>query len=391
MQQLLDSDLEVVVAANFLFLPLLFDPSLAGEIQAPKVSPGQEPARGSPLGDDLLAVGGRHFIKTLSLPSLLQHFEKLHPEAYNHLREVFLQKNLGFIGDREHISLDHKLETIVFQIIPHFLRRAGSIRRSKKPNSEELLDLICRKIDLPRNYYQRGRRLSDPEVLRKKVAYLENLGETAEPLREGIMAVQDLRQWFYQAITRRIVDQEKDRLQQMIDQREQFSQDHRRQAALLLYLAEKGSLEIEGFGFSRMGKNREYLIYRRTGEYALKDFYGRLYLFPDCRVAISTWGLKPVVLEKYKHPFLRRHAAGQAICLRHFTPPSVFTAAHAITALEEGINALFYGYNCRRRNGYHSLDRLPRQECLVDFEDYRIGPDHPKISSGKLEIKNAYA
>jgi hypothetical protein len=391
-QQLLDSDLEVVVVKNFLFVPLLFDPSMATEIQAAQGSTGQQAAPGSPTGDDLLIVNGRHFIKTLSLLSLFKHFDNLYPDAYNHLRNVFLQKNLGFILNREEISLDNKLKTIVFQIMPHFIRREDRILGRKKPDNDELLALICEKIDIPGKYKQRIRRLSDPELTRKLLAHLDNLVVTVEPIRDGVIAAQNLRQWFYQAITERILQKEKDRLQQKLAQDEQLSKNHWQKAGVLLYLAEKGSLEIEGFGFSRIGKTREYLIYKRTGEYALKDYYGRFYLFPDCRVAISTAGrLRPIVLEKYKHPFLRRHTAGQDICLRHFTPPPAFTAAAAITALEEGVNTLFYGYNCRRRNGYHSLDRLPREERLVDFADYRIGPEHPEISSGQVEIKNAYA
>jgi hypothetical protein len=391
-QKLLDSDLEVVVVNNFLFVPLLFDPSMATEIQSAQGLTGQQAARGSPIGDDLLIVNGRHFIKTLSLLSLLEHFDNLHPGAYNHLRNVFLENNFGFILNREEISLDNKLKTIIFQIMPHFIRREDSILGRKKPDNDELLALISEKIDIPGKYKQRSRRLSDPELSRKLLAYLDDLVVTVEPIRDGVIAAQDLRQWFYQAITERILQKEKDRLKQKIAQEEQLSKNHRQQAGVLMYLAGKGSLEIEGFGFSRIGKTSDYLIYKRTGEYALKDFYGRPYLFPDCRVAISTAGrLSPIVLESYKHPFLRRHAARQGICLRHFTPPQAFTAADAITALEEGVNALFYGYNCRRRNGYHSLDRLPLEERLVDFEDYRIAPDHPKISSGQVEIKNAYA
>jgi hypothetical protein len=390
--QVLDSDLDAVVVNNFLFVPLWFDPSIATEIQAAQGSTGRRAAPGSPGGDDLLTVGGRHFIKTLNVFSLLDNFAELRPEAYNRLRKVFLQQNLGFMVDSEEISLDDKLNVILFQIMPHFIRKNNRISERKKLNNDEFLNILCERIDIPGKYKQRTRRLLDPELSRKVIAYLDTIVLPQEPIRDGVIAVQELRQWFYNGIAKLIVQKEKERFKQKIAQMEQLSDQHWQKAGVLLYLAEKGSLEIEGFGFSRIGKSRDYLIYKRTGAYALKDFYGRIYLFPDGRVAISTAGRpRPAVLEKYKHPFLRRHAAGQYICLRHFTPPPAFTAAAAITALEEGVNALFYGYNCRRRNGYHSLDRLPREERLVDFEDYRIGPDHPKISSGQVEIKNAYA
>lgn len=388
MQKLLDSDLEVVVASDFIFLPLLFDPSIATEIQAANSLKAPPEARGSPREDNLIVAGGRTFIKTLSLSSLLEHFENLHPDAYGRLRKIFLGKNLGSIADRDQISLDDKLKTIVFQVMPHFLRRADRILGEKRTKSEELLELICGKVDIPQKYYDQARMIFDPRLLEKMLTDLEKIEISVEPLREGVIPVPELRQWFYQAIRKRIVEKEKDRLKQKIAGEPHLNDQ---QAAILLYLARKGSLEIDGFGFSRIGKTSEYLIYKRTGEYVLKDFYGRLYLFPDCRVAVSTLRLKPVVMEKYKHPFLRRHSCGQEICLTNFTPPSAFTVRNAITVLEEGVNALFYGYNYRRRNGYHSLDRLPREERLVDFEDLRIASDHPKISSGQVEVKNVYS
>ena len=159
--------------------------------------------------------------------------------------------------------------------------------------------------------------------------------------------------------------------------------------------------------------DRHRHLHKHTGEYALKDFYGRPYLFPDCRIAVSTVvPLKPFVIERYKHPFLEGHDAGQPICLRHLSRSRVFTPANVINALEEGMNALLYGYNSRRRNGYHSLDRITRPVRTVDFdddimaadddepmirtrpmrsvhfEDYRISRDHPKIASGWVEITN---
>jgi hypothetical protein len=389
-QELLDSHLEVVVAEDFIYMPLLFDPSLAGEIEAARGSPGRQEARGSPGKNHLVFAGGRYFIKSLSLASLLHHFENLHPDAYGRMRQIFLEKHLGFPPAGDQISLDNKLKTIVFEIMPHFLRRAGRLSAGQRLNQEEILGLISEKGEIPRKYYQQARRLLDRQLLRKRLAELEKIEVTPGPLGEGVIPPGELRAWFHQALTGRILEQEKARWRQKLGEGEPLLNPQ--QAALLLYLTARGSLEIDGFGFSRLGKTEEYLIYKRTGAYALKDFYGRLYLFPDCRVAVSTLGrLRPVVLERYKHPFLRRQAPGQEICLGNFQPPPAFSAAHAITALEQGVNALYYGYDYRRRNGYHSLDRLPMEERLVDFEDLRVGPEHPKISTGEVEIKNAYA
>ena len=146
---------------------------------------------------------------------------------------------------------------------------------------------------------------------------------------------------------------------------------------------------MDGFGFTRLKKGQDYRIYKRTGPYVLQDFHGRLYFFPDCRVAVTTMGrLRPVVVEHYKHPFLRRHGPGQVICLGPESQNLFFSAKNAIQVLEEGINTLLYSYETRRRKGYHRLDVLPGKMRLVDFEDYRIPPDHPLIVSGEVEVKN---
>ncbi|HBD07976.1 MAG TPA: hypothetical protein DCZ69_06910, partial [Syntrophobacteraceae bacterium] len=102
-----------------------------------------------------------------------------------------------------------------------------------------------------------------------------------------------------------IVNRERVRLEQELCEREQFRKSKRDHVATLLYLAEEGSFELDGFGFSRIGSRDDYLIYKRTGEYILQDYYAQKYLFPDCRVAVSTNGpLRPLVVESYKHPFL---------------------------------------------------------------------------------------
>jgi hypothetical protein len=77
-------------------------------------------------------------------------------------------------------------------------------------------------------------------------------------------------------------------------------------------------------------------------------------------------------MEKYKHPFLLGHKSGQEICLKEFVPSSELSAKNIIRTLEEGLTALRYGYDCRRRNGYHSLDRTWVYIPTIDFEDYRI-------------------
>jgi hypothetical protein len=77
-------------------------------------------------------------------------------------------------------------------------------------------------------------------------------------------------------------------------------------------------------------------------------------------------------MEKYKHPFLFGHKSGQEICIKNFVPSDELSVKNIVRTLEEGLTALYYGYDARRRNGYHSLDKTWVDIPTIDFEDYRI-------------------
>jgi len=66
------------------------------------------------------------------------------------------------------------------------------------------------------------------------------------------------------------------------------------------------------------------------------------------------------------------HEAGQELCLREFVTGKEFSAGNVVSALEQGLAALYSGYNPRLRNGYHSLDPLTQIRRSLDFTDYRI-------------------
>ncbi|MFQ5848700.1 MAG: hypothetical protein ACE5IQ_13650 [Candidatus Methylomirabilales bacterium] len=399
MWQLLDFDLELLIQSGFIYLPLLFDPAIEREIHF---------SRGSKA---LLWVGGRHFIRSLSVRSLVANYEKIDPQLYGQVRSTCLQKSHGTVG-LGNLSLSEKLRTIVFQVMPHFLRRSRSLER-RKLSEDEILDLIVEKVHIPEKYYDQATTFLDTGPLRRILGEVEETMTRIDPPEDGLMSAHKLREWLVKTLEVKIVSGEKERLRRVLYHGDQFRGTQRKSVALLLYIAEKGGLEIDGFGFSRMGLSDDYITYKHTGQYALKDFYGRIYLFPDCKVGVSTiTPLRPIVIDSYKHPFLEGDGPGQVICLRSFAPPRDFTAGNAIVALEEGINALLYGYSGRRRNGYHSLDRtarsLPAAEgdddtrdeqvedpliprryvASVNFEDCRISRDHPKIASGRVEVTN---
>jgi hypothetical protein len=259
------------------------------------------------------------------------------------------------------------------------------------------LDLIREKLEDAPDFGKMAEEMAQSfawhrsRTLPQRLAW-EEPEEPPIPPDQGLIGVGELRPWLCQVLARKIWQEEKTRLEQAQKEQEELGDMSGEHRAVLLYLAATGSLEMNGFGFIRLRSPDDYLLYRRTGEFALKDFYGRVYLFPDCRVAVSTIPpLKPVVLEKYKHPLLQRHAPGQGICIRQdFTPPRIFSGANAIAALEEGVNALFYNYSSRGIRGYHKLGAVKKPYQIVDFDDLRISRDHPDLASGRIEIKNEF-
>jgi hypothetical protein len=371
MKQLLDSDLELVVESGFIHVPLLLDPAIDKELQGPLIS-GASPERPGPRESTVIVEAqGRHFIRTLSLQSLLTNLEKISADSYQHLINDCLREYF-FTPELDGLSADGKLRTILFQVMTYFIKKNRGLER-RRLSEEEILDGIGEQIDIPLEYYERAKTFLDTEPLKRMLSDLEQQETTPGPLQTGLLSARELRTWIRKAVFAKIVHRERQGLKQALQLREQFRNTKTKHLGILLYIAAKGSLEIDGFGFLRIDSGDDYLVYKRTGEYILKDYYARSYLFPDCRVAVPTSGtLRPIVMETYKHPFLLGHEAGQEICLRQFAPPNKFTAGNIIEGLEVGINALIYGYDSRRRNGIHSLDRKLLHVKSIEFDDYRI-------------------
>ncbi|MBW1752991.1 MAG: hypothetical protein JRJ46_07780 [Deltaproteobacteria bacterium] len=372
MWQLLNSDMEFLVESDFIYLPLLLDPEIEKEVQA-LLRPGrptENPVH--PESKTIITHQDRQFVKALSIHSVLENYEVINAYDYKLRRKEFLKKyQLTREGDG--ILLDDTLKTILFQVMPYFVRKNRGLQR-KKLRDEDMLDLIGEKIHIPGKYYKKAKIFRHVEHLKAVLKGLENQKPTFKPPGNGRLSTHQLRDWFHEAVQAKILAKEHDRLTKALQIRLQFSQAKPEHAATLLYIADKGSMEIDGFGFARKNAYRgEYYVYKRIGEYVLKDYYARSYLFPDCRVAVSTYmPFRPFVMEKYKHPFLLRHKSGQEICMKHFAPPDELTADNAIRLLEEGLTALRYGYDARRRNGYHTLERTWVYIPTIDFEDYRI-------------------
>ena len=128
MRDLLESDLELVCRSGFIYLPLLFDPSVAREIEGN-------------LGHHAVAhAGGRTFVQTMSLRSLVESYGAIYPKSYEELRRSSLSR---FSRDltRTSSGVSERLKTILFSVMPHFVRKGESLHR-KSLTEEQLLDLI---------------------------------------------------------------------------------------------------------------------------------------------------------------------------------------------------------------------------------------------------------
>lgn len=396
----LTSDLDLIVNNGFLYVPLPFDPSVERELSE------------QPVPSSLLEADGKLFVKALRLESVLDHIETIEP-AWSREPDTHPYDEGRPRSPSGEFPVGEVLGTILFEVAPRFLRRSESLSR-KRLDKGEILDLIARRVRIPPKVREKsGKLLEDAGTGRHRPGIPEDPGAQTSFPREGYVSPGEIREWIRRALAARKAAREKDRRNQALSCRERLAGTSRKHAALLFHLADKGSLEIEGFGFERIGARDEYVVYKRTGEYALKDYYGRLYLFPDCRVAVSTAAPgRPFVMERYKHPFLEGHEPGQQICIRDGGARCDFSAPAVIRSLEEGIGALLRGYSYRRRNGYHSLDRVTepiRREdpadrgilrendfpffrtgpvLPIDFEEYRVPSDHPGIVSGKIEVTN---
>jgi hypothetical protein len=369
--KLLHSGLELVVKSGFVYVPLPFDPDIAREIRDRSDPEGQLDKKPPGASNTAVEVGGRQFVKSIGIQSVLANYERIDKDHHEKLKKDYLGES-PYFPDIEPISPNGKLETIILRIMPYFVRKNKGLQR-RRQNDEELLELVCGKIDVPADFVEKAEKYLDTAPLLQRLRDLARLEQTVEPLREGTITGETLRRWVRKALEARMVKQEMARVEQKLRERELLGESRRNRIAALLYIAEKGSFELDGFGFFRMGSGDDYLIYKHTGEYILKDYYARSYLFPDCRVAVPTFRpFRPIVLETYKHPFLFGHAPKQEICISGYEWPDEFTAGNIISVLEEGINALLYGYDARRRNGHHSLDPTLQYIKTIEFEDYRV-------------------
>ncbi|MEJ2364474.1 MAG: hypothetical protein P8017_07290 [Deltaproteobacteria bacterium] len=193
MRRLLESGIDFLIESGFLYLPLLFDPSVEKEVQTTLDTSSPRPAR-----ESLIKTDGKHFVRTLSLTSLVVNYGKINQRFYDQVRSTVVQK-VPVKLDGGSTPFSWKLITIIFEIMPYFIRKNRGLER-KKFGRQEILKLIAEKAGIPPRYYQRNNTFFDLRPLREALREFERLGSKFVLPEDGIISCSELNNWLKEAL-----------------------------------------------------------------------------------------------------------------------------------------------------------------------------------------------
>ena len=178
----LEADLEILVHHGHLYLPLLVDPEIHRESQVrhiPEYGAATEPENYPPSSrPSIYAVQGRLFVQAVSAASLVDQYARIFPGDYDERRRL-LQEQYSLTADLCSVPLDPKLITIIFHILPHFLRRAGLGRR--RLGEGEILDLLGERLRVPARFFDQARAWLDVKPLKTALERLESAKLESRP------------------------------------------------------------------------------------------------------------------------------------------------------------------------------------------------------------------
>lgn len=376
---------EVAIESGCIYLPLVFDQEIerAALDETPKRFKSLMSLRKPERRDSqVLDYEGDKFIRSISLESFVESYRETNPEDYARLRQEYLSRYTTNESFRE-VGISSMLETIVFQVMPHFIKKGKGLDR-RELSEPEILDLIHAKTDIHPGYMQEAERFLRTDELQETIARIENNQAEIPQAPSGRTTGDELRSWVYLALEPRILKEELETLKDTLEQKNEFAEKNMQYIATMLYLKSQTDFSLDGFTIHKLEDNR-YQVGVYTPDYALKHWDGSVYLFPGCTVMVDTGSLSnPFVKERYRHPFLDETGSRQRICIRDNNLSSRFSAANMINALETGLNTMHYGYiNRRDFNGYHRLSHDM-------FDGLEVRRDNPRIQSGEVEIKNGF-
>ena len=380
---------EIFIDKNgFTYNPILLDSSMELETEPNK---------------EIIYERGKTYVKGVNLNSAIATFEKIDKEKYDSFKEDLFRRVLPEVKNAESICKMGRngiIDTIIFEVMPYFIgknRKCNSPEKKEGENAaeERILELINEKKIIPSEYYEKAERYGNYKELECILEKLNSIKETRFP--EGIISPRDLENFMEKNLEARILNEKKGEIEKEIQSRKEIALKNRNYAAAMLYLKDAENFELDNFGFIKESQ-REYTAYIKTGEYALRDFSGRVYLFPSCKVGTHIEGdygslicYHPKIIERYKHPFLPQNCENQNICIRNREYEGKIGAKRITGALEAGKDTLLFGYfNKSDFNGYLYLNGIRRNHPYsdVNFDNYLISEDDPRIKSGEIIITN---
>jgi hypothetical protein len=376
-KKILGSIDEILIRDNFIYLPLLFDREIEKEIES---------------NEQVIKANEKFFVKAIGIDTIVKNFDKIYKEAYSSIEEELCKKI--FSKEIPAISTDKNyriLNALIFEVMPYFCPSFARIRNEKE-KKEAVINAIeeYQKRCIKEKYIEKYRQIASKLLNETEQVNLLKKLEVNEKITfpEGMVKASSLENMLKEAVEIEIITKKKKELEESV---KAMKETNTRYLASILFLKDAGDFEFENFGFEK--QEGCYLTYVKLKEYALKDFDGRIYLFPPCRVGtcvtLSGEVHEPIVVDRYKHPFLESYAQKQKICIVDFELKGDTIGKRIISAIEQGISTLLYGYYSRDFIGYRYLDGTTRRGPEISFSEYRISEDDPRIKSGEITITNA--
>jgi hypothetical protein len=375
---------EMYVKGETLYMPLLYS-SETSEIEQEMAGKGQR------IKQPAVQHNGQIYVAVVSLRSLIENYSLQNPDSYESMRLALL-KRYEIENMSGSISLQDKLmERLVFEVMPHFAKLSDEPGRRSAPTRAEILNKLAEKANIPLDEYRSKVKIaSDSTPLEKAIDQLKAFRQGIAFPDEGAITPDALEIWYKEALEKHILGKEAELRENIMAIRDEYLQKELDRQAVMLYLAENGGFEIDRFGVMKDGSSN-YKVYVHTGEYALKDLEGRIYLFPDGKVGFNVTPSSlghPMVIDKYKHPFLtgRSFAPMQPICIHDLRSRDNSTSQNISNRLEAALSVIYYGYGLRGSISDTALE--PGNNRGDFFGNYRIRNDDPRIASGEIEITN---
>ncbi|ROQ90825.1 hypothetical protein [Desulfosoma caldarium] len=372
-----------------MYLPCPLDPQIVEELQGfEPLSAEAEGLSGLEVKPRILLREGTAYVETVSWQDVVRHASELFPHMAQKRRKTWF-RDLSSAQRPRLLRFGLKpVEMVLFEVLPRFVRVPLKIKAAQNRRAA-LAAWLADKVRVPTRYV---RGVEEMEASPRFVEAPEMPAADRVFQSKGVQRVtrRDLLEAVETALigkAREAVLAEESWIRETLDG---FASWPKLGRALMLYVLTRGALEVNGFGFFHRPFDGALVVYKRTGRYALMDYYQRLYLFPDCRVAVSSVDLWPVVVEKYKHPLLARYQPWQRICLGHAPRGRTFNARDIFRSIEDGLNALYHGYDARKRNGYHSLEGLSAIEREINFDDLRVSAQDARRLSENIPVTNAW-